>query len=96
MKTTFKAAAIAATAWLAASAPAMAQSIDEQVNALFANSTGWFVNFIFSTLPGHQPFLGSSPGWLSRDGLHPLFRPHPVSCLPAFHRAGEGRLFRSQ
>ena len=52
MKTHYKAAATAATAWLAASAPAMAQSIDQRVNEIFANSTGWFVNFIFSPFPG--------------------------------------------
>ncbi|WP_417603858.1 alanine/glycine:cation symporter family protein [Primorskyibacter flagellatus] len=32
--------------------PAMAQSIDEKVNQIFASSTGWFVNFIFSPFPG--------------------------------------------
>ncbi|WP_435311119.1 alanine/glycine:cation symporter family protein [Primorskyibacter sedentarius] len=32
--------------------PAMAQSIDEKVNQIFANSTGWFVSFIFSPFPG--------------------------------------------
>ncbi len=32
--------------------PAAAQSIDDSVNQLFANSTGWFVNFIFSPFPG--------------------------------------------
>ncbi|WP_420396638.1 alanine/glycine:cation symporter family protein [Nioella sp.] len=52
MKMHYKAAAFAATASLAASAPAMAQSIDQQVNEIFANSTGWFVNFIFSPFPG--------------------------------------------
>ena len=40
----------AATAFLAS--PAMAQSLDEQVNAIFASSTGWFVNLIFAPLPG--------------------------------------------
>ncbi|WP_299845375.1 sodium:alanine symporter family protein [uncultured Roseovarius sp.] len=34
------------------SAPAMAQTLDEKVNEMFANSTGWFVNFIFSPFPG--------------------------------------------
>ncbi|MEP3036783.1 MAG: alanine/glycine:cation symporter family protein [Pseudoruegeria sp.] len=42
--------AAAATSLLAA--PAMAQTIDEKVNAAFASSTGWFVNFIFSSFPG--------------------------------------------
>lgn len=34
--------------------PAQAQSIDETVNQVFANATGWFVNFIFAPLPGTQ------------------------------------------
>ena len=34
------------------SGSAMAQTIDETVNQMFANSTGWFVNFIFSPFPG--------------------------------------------
>ena len=39
--------------WLAVvSNPALAQSIDETVNNLFASSTGWFVSFIFSPFPG--------------------------------------------
>ncbi|QGX97002.1 alanine:cation symporter family protein [Roseovarius faecimaris] len=33
-------------------APALAQSVDEKVNQLFASSTGWFVSFIFSPFPG--------------------------------------------
>lgn len=32
--------------------PAFAQSIDEKVNQAFADSTGWFVSFIFSPFPG--------------------------------------------
>ncbi|AVO36787.1 alanine/glycine:cation symporter family protein [Pukyongiella litopenaei] len=35
-----------------AHSPAQAQSIDEKVNQIFANSTGWFVAFIFSPFPG--------------------------------------------
>ncbi len=31
---------------------ALAQSIDERVNELFAGATGWFVAFIFAPLPG--------------------------------------------
>jgi alanine or glycine:cation symporter, AGCS family len=31
---------------------AQAQSIDETVNRIFAESTGWFVNFIFASIPG--------------------------------------------
>jgi AGCS family alanine or glycine:cation symporter len=57
-----KAAAFAVVALLVASAPAMAQSIDERVNEIFANSTGWFVNFIFSPFPGTTfPWI---VGWL--------------------------------
>ena len=41
---------------------ARAQSIDERVNELFASSTGWFVNLIFSPLPGTNfPWI---VGWL--------------------------------
>ncbi len=47
-----KTTALSVSAMLAASAPAMAQSIDEKVNEIFANSTGWFVSFIFSPFPG--------------------------------------------
>jgi AGCS family alanine or glycine:cation symporter len=57
-----KAAAGAVVALLVASAPAMAQSIDERVNEIFANSTGWFVSFIFSSFPGTSfPWI---VGWL--------------------------------
>ncbi len=39
--------------WLAMlSGAAMAQSVDETVNQLFASATGWFVAFIFSPFPG--------------------------------------------
>lgn len=31
---------------------AAAQGIDETVNTIFANATGWFVNFIFAPIPG--------------------------------------------
>jgi AGCS family alanine or glycine:cation symporter len=34
------------------SSAASAQSIDETVNQVFSNSTGWFVSFIFSPFPG--------------------------------------------
>ena len=54
------AAATAGMSLLAA--PAFAQSIDEKVNQLFADSTGWFVNFIFSPFPGTSfPWI---VGWL--------------------------------
>ena len=52
MKRTFSLAALSALALSAA--PARAQSVDETVNQLFANATGWFVNFIFAPLPGTQ------------------------------------------
>ena len=32
--------------------PARAQAVDETVNRIFAESTGWFVSFIFSPFPG--------------------------------------------
>jgi len=34
------------------SGQALASSVDEMVNGLFASATGWFVNFIFSPFPG--------------------------------------------
>ena len=34
------------------SSPALAQSVDETVNQVFASATGWFVSFIFSPFPG--------------------------------------------
>jgi len=44
---------VAATlAALGAASSAQAQTIDETVNAMFASSTGWFVNFIFAPIPG--------------------------------------------
>ena len=45
-------AASAAAGLALTTAPAMAQTLDEKVNEMFANSTGWFVNFIFSPFPG--------------------------------------------
>ncbi|MEE3071808.1 MAG: alanine/glycine:cation symporter family protein [Pseudomonadota bacterium] len=54
------AASAAATAAFAA--PALAQSLDESINAAFASSTGWFVNLIFSPVPGTSfPWI---VGWL--------------------------------
>ncbi|TRD22559.1 alanine/glycine:cation symporter family protein [Palleronia caenipelagi] len=41
-----------AAALLASASAASAQSVDEKVNEIFANSTGWFVNLIFAPLPG--------------------------------------------
>ncbi len=53
MKTFSKfAAPVAAAAALAAPQSVFAQSMDETINQIFANSTGWFVNFIFSPFPG--------------------------------------------
>ena len=53
---------LAALALLLLSAPAQAQGIDETVNAIFANSTGWFVSLIFSNFPGTNfPWI---VGWL--------------------------------
>ncbi|MBT0957433.1 alanine:cation symporter family protein [Alphaproteobacteria bacterium KMM 3653] len=47
---------LTAAAFLAAALPAAAQeaamSLDEKVNAAFAGATGWFVNFIFMSIPG--------------------------------------------
>ncbi|MFD1342639.1 alanine/glycine:cation symporter family protein [Litorisediminicola beolgyonensis] len=54
--------ALAALALVALAAPAAAQGIDEQVNAIFASSTGWFVSLIFSNFPGTSfPWI---VGWL--------------------------------
>ncbi|WP_238372170.1 alanine/glycine:cation symporter family protein [Heliomarina baculiformis] len=33
-------------------APLMAQSLDETINTIFADYTGWYVSFIFAPLPG--------------------------------------------
>jgi len=41
-----------AAAFALMSGGAVAQTIDEQVNAAFSASTGWFVNLIFSPFPG--------------------------------------------
>jgi AGCS family alanine or glycine:cation symporter len=52
MKTQFKAPLLGAAAASLLTAPAQASTVDETVNAIFANSTGWFVSFIFSPFPG--------------------------------------------
>ncbi|MDU8943729.1 alanine/glycine:cation symporter family protein [Ovoidimarina sediminis] len=52
MKKTTQASVLAPLAMVAAASPALAQSIDERVNEIFASSTGWFVNLIFSPFPG--------------------------------------------
>ena len=61
MKNHYKIPMMAGALSLMASA-AMAQSLDEKVNAIFAGSTGWFVNLIFSPFPGTSfPWI---VGWL--------------------------------
>jgi len=52
MNRSFAGALVALAALCAMAAPAAAQSIDDRVNEIFANSTGWFVSFIFAPLPG--------------------------------------------
>ena len=45
-----------------AAAQEAAMTFDEQVNSIFASSTGWFVNLIFAPLPFRSSgsrFLGS-------------------------------------
>ena len=42
----------AMAAMFLSSIPAHAQSIDDTVNQVFADSTGWFVSFIFASIPG--------------------------------------------
>jgi AGCS family alanine or glycine:cation symporter len=46
------AALVAFAALIVSVVPAQAQSIDETVNQIFADSTGWFVSFIFAPIPG--------------------------------------------
>lgn len=46
------AAMAALAAFVLSVVPARAQSIDETVNQIFADSTGWFVSFIFASIPG--------------------------------------------
>ncbi|WP_292264603.1 alanine/glycine:cation symporter family protein [Marivita sp.] len=47
---------------MVAALSASAQSIDETINGIFASSTGWFVNLIFSNFPGTNfPWI---VGWL--------------------------------
>ena len=58
----FSVAALAAGGMALSGSAAVAQSIDETVNQLFASSTGWFVNLIFSPFPGTSfPWI---VGWL--------------------------------
>ena len=45
-------AVLAACFTFPAALTASAQSIDETINGIFASSTGWFVNLIFSNFPG--------------------------------------------
>ncbi len=48
----FKKGALSAASLLMATGPVLAQSLDEQVNAVFSSATGWFVSLIFSPFPG--------------------------------------------
>ena len=58
----FRTAAVAACFTLLTAASTSAQSIDETINGIFASSTGWFVNLIFSNFPGTSfPWI---VGWL--------------------------------
>jgi len=62
MQNIIKSVLIAVSATLASALPALPQSIDEQVNEIFANATGWFVTLIFSSFPGTTfPWI---VGWL--------------------------------
>ena len=62
MKKQLTYAALGAAGLAISALPAAAQSIDETVNQIFANSTGWFVNLIFSKFPGtNVPWI---VGWL--------------------------------
>ena len=58
----FPTAVLAVLFTMSAAVTASAQSIDETINSIFANSTGWFVNLIFSNFPGTSfPWI---VGWL--------------------------------
>lgn len=58
----FSTAVLAVCLTFFAALSASAQSIDETVNGIFASSTGWFVNLIFSNFPGTSfPWI---VGWL--------------------------------
>ncbi len=52
MKRKFTQASAAAAGFSLLASPVFAQTLDEKVNEIFANSTGWFVNLIFSPFPG--------------------------------------------
>ena len=52
MKRKFTQASVAAAGFSLLASPVFAQTLDEKVNQIFANSTGWFVNLIFSPFPG--------------------------------------------
>ena len=58
----FSTAVLAVCLTFFAALSASAQSIDETINGIFASSTGWFVNLIFSNFPGTSfPWI---VGWL--------------------------------
>ncbi|MGY6632123.1 MAG: alanine/glycine:cation symporter family protein [Alkalilacustris sp.] len=62
MRHIHRAAALTPGVVLAATLPAGAQTLGEQVDSAFAASTGWFVNLIFANLPGTGvPWI---VGWL--------------------------------
>ncbi|WP_410217475.1 alanine/glycine:cation symporter family protein [Paracoccus sp. (in: a-proteobacteria)] len=62
MTRTTKMLTLAALPAALGAAPVAAQGIDETVNQIFANSTGWFVSLIFSNFPGTTfPWI---VGWL--------------------------------
>lgn len=44
--------AVATSATALGASPAAADTIDAAINQLFSSSTGWFVNFIFMSIPG--------------------------------------------
>ena len=50
----------ALAAFCALSGPAAAQSIDETINRIFADYTGWYVGLIFGDLPGTPFSLSTS------------------------------------
>jgi len=62
MTSFMKPAALTAAGMSFAASPVLAQTLDEQINTAFANSTGWFVSLIFAPFPGTSfPWI---VGWL--------------------------------
>ncbi|MFW5834608.1 MAG: sodium:alanine symporter, partial [Pseudomonadota bacterium] len=61
-KSLFPASVLAAVVLLGLASPAAAQTLAEQIDSVFAASTGWFVALIFANLPGtNVPWI---VGWL--------------------------------